>query len=124
MLTDHGVLLFGSLSLCLFLLHHIQRVNRVWKAFGNLPACSLLVSPATIIDRILPRIPFISGGPEFSWKNAYERQSLPREPISYPTHGLRTGIFARSKSDIVQFRSLFPYCIPQLLLADATATKV
>ena len=46
---------------------------------------------------------------------------------SFPTlltvHG-HLGIFAPSKSDIVQIRAVFPCHTPQLLLADATAAKV
>lgn len=34
------------------------------------------------------------------------------------------GVFAASKSDIVQLRSVVPARNPQLLLADATAIKV
>ena len=44
--------------------------------------------------------------------------------IFYTTHGLHVDIFEASKSDIVQLKSLVPYAVPQLLIADATATKV
>ena len=33
-------------------------------------------------------------------------------------------IFAASKSDIIQIRSLIPYSTPPLIIADATAAKV
>jgi cytochrome P450 len=43
----------------------------------------------------------------------------------FPIHlTIHVGTFAASKSDIVVLRSLFPAYRPQLLLADATATKV
>jgi hypothetical protein len=86
MLTDHGVLLFGSLLLCLFILHHIRRVTRVWQAFGSLPAYSLLISPIHPLNRLLPRIPRISDGGNFGWRNVYERQDLPGGHFSNPTH--------------------------------------
>jgi len=44
--------------------------------------------------------------------------------FSYPTNGPCLDVFAASKSDIVQLRSVFPDCTPRLLLADATAVKV
>jgi len=124
MVTDHQVLLFGPLLLCLFLLHRIRRVKQDWQTLGNLPVYSILVSPIDVLGRILPRIPWISDGSDFSWKNVYESRSLPRGRFSYLAHRPPLGVFAASKSDIVQFRSLFPYSTPQLLLADATAAKV
>jgi hypothetical protein len=83
MLTDQRVLPFGSLLLCLFLLYRIQRVKQVWQAFGNLPAYTIPVSPLSTLGRMLPRIPWISSGFDFSWRNPYERQPLPR--LSPPT---------------------------------------
>jgi hypothetical protein len=124
MLTDHMVLLSGALLLCLFFLHHIQWVNKARKALRNTPAYSLLVSPTAGIARILPRIQWVSGGPDFRWRNVYECQALSKVRFYCPAHGMHAGVFATSKSDIVQIRSLFPYGIPQLLLADATAIKV
>jgi len=126
MLPDRGVLLFGPLLICLVFLHRIQRVKQVWGAFGDLPAYSRLVSPTTFFSRLLPRIPRISDGVDFSWRKVYERQPLPRVPFSYFAYGfcICLGVFEASKSDIVQLRALFPECKPQLLLADATATKV
>ena len=78
MLTDHDLLLFGSLLLCLLLLSCIRRVKQDWQAFGNLPAYSVLVSPIDILSRVLPRIPHVSDGRDWSWRNVYERQSIPR----------------------------------------------
>jgi hypothetical protein len=124
MLADQNVLLFGSLLLGLFLLHRIQQVKQVWQAFGNLPAHFILVSPLEDLSRILPRIPWISDRPGFSWKNVHERQLHPRVSIFYLAHSPHLDVFAASNSDIVQLRSLFPCSIPQLLLADATAAKV
>ena len=86
MVTDHQVLLFGSLVLSLFLLHRIWRVKQVWQAFGNLPAYSILVSPIDVISRLVPPIPRISDGKDFSWKNVYERQPLPRVWFSCSAH--------------------------------------
>src|SRR6267154_2408250 len=106
MLTDHEVLLFASLLLSLLFLHHIRRVKQVWQAFGDLPAITLLLSPTAIFDVLLPRIPWIAGGPDFSWRNAYERQ-FPGVWFSYLAHRLYIGVFAASKSDTVQLRSLF-----------------
>jgi hypothetical protein len=77
MLPDRGVLLFGSLLLCLFLFHRIRRVRQVWKAFGSLPAYSTLVSPITVFSLILPRIPRIIDGTDFGWRDVHERQPLP-----------------------------------------------
>ena len=124
MLTDHGVLLIGSLLLCLFFLHRLQQVIQAWQAFGGLPAYSILVSPISIITRFLPRIPWISHGVDFGWRNAYERRAYSRVLSWYPTHGLYLGVFSASSSDIVQLRSVFPNYRPQLLLADATPAKV
>ncbi len=124
MLTDQKSFLLGPLLLCLFLLHRIQRIKQVWRAFGNLPAHFVLVSPLNILSRLLPRIPWISAGLDFSWENVYEGQLLPRVSLSYTAHSPCLGFFAASKSDIVHLRSLFPGIIPQLLLADATAAKV
>ena len=42
----------------------------------------------------------------------------------YLAHGPYIGIFAASNSDIIQLQSVLPFGVPQLLLADATATKV
>ena len=77
MLTDHGTLLFAAIPLCLFFLHRIQQIKSVWQALQNLPSYSLLVSPPTIIYNLVPRIPWISGGDGFVWRNNYERQVLP-----------------------------------------------
>lgn len=123
MLTDQKVLLFGSLLLCLFL-YRIRRIKQVWQAFGNLPAHCVLVSPLNILSRLLPRIPWISDGLNFSWENVHERQLLPKPLLSYIAHGPCLGFFATSKSDIVQVWSLFPGNTPQLLVADAAAAKV
>jgi hypothetical protein len=82
MLADQGHLL-ALFLLYLFLLHRVQRVKKVWQAFGDLPAHTVLVSPVTIFSRILPRIPWISGGADFSWRNVYERMALLR--IAFPT---------------------------------------
>jgi cytochrome P450 len=41
-----------------------------------------------------------------------------------PAHCLCLGVFAASNSDVIHLRSLVPYNIPQLLIADATASKV
>ena len=46
---------------------------------------------------------------------------------SFPTKltiHIPLGVFAASKSDIVQLRSIFPCRAPELLVADATAAKV
>ena len=77
MLTNHGVLLLGLLLLCLFLLPRIQRIKHAWQAFVNLPAYSVLVSPISMLGRILPRIPWISDGTGFNWRNPYECEVLP-----------------------------------------------
>lgn len=124
MLTGHEALLFGSLLLCLFLLHHIRRVKQDWQAFGNLPAYSVLVSPIDILSRVLPHIPQVSDGRDWGWKNVYERQYIPRVRYSLPAQSPCLGVFAASKSDIVQIRSIIPDSTPQLILADATAAKV
>ena len=77
MLTDHKVLLLGCLLFCLFFLNRIRRVRHIWKPFGSLPAYSTLVSPVTIYGRMLPRLPGISAGADFIWRNVYERKHLP-----------------------------------------------
>jgi hypothetical protein len=100
MLTEHGVLLFGSLLLSLLLLHHIQRLRQVWRALGNLPAHYLLVSPSTPLGFVLPRIPQVSGGADFGWRNVYERKALPGVWFSYPAHGPWKG-FSRHSSPIL-----------------------
>ena len=124
MLTDHKFLLSGSLLLFLFLLNHIRRVKRAWKAFGNLPSYTVFISPVDALGRILPRIPWISDGIEYSWTGVYERQLLPSVRFSSSPHASCLGVFAASESDIVQLRSLLPDATPRLLLADATAIKV
>ena len=83
MLTDHGSLLFGSLLLFLFFLHRTLRVKQNWQALGSLPAHSVLVAPLEILNRILPRVPGIAYGAEWSWKNVYERQPLPKVQFPY-----------------------------------------
>jgi hypothetical protein len=123
MLVDRSGLLFGSLLLCLFLLHRIRRAKQASQAFGNLPAYFLPVSPVDFLSRVLPRIPWISGGRDYSWEDVYGRQFLPKSLVSCPAHSLCLGVFAASHSDIY-FRSLFPRDTQQLLLADATAAKV
>ena len=77
MLTDHGALLFAAIPLCLLFLHRIQQIKNAWQAFENIPSYSLLVSPATAIYDIVARIPWISGGDGFVWRNSYERLVLP-----------------------------------------------
>jgi hypothetical protein len=124
MLTDQKVLLFGPLLFSLFLFHHIQRVKQVWQAFGDLPTYSIVVSPLNLLSRLLPRIPWVSDGINFSWENVYERQPLPRLSFSYTAHSPCPGVFAASNSDIVHLRSLFPSKTPHLLVADATTAKV
>jgi hypothetical protein len=76
MSTDREIILFASLLLCLFLLRHIQQIKKVWQAFGDVPAYLFLVSPIFPLHRLLPRIPWISAGVDFSWRNVYERRAL------------------------------------------------
>jgi hypothetical protein len=78
MLTDHGILLFASLLLGLFLLHRIRQIKQVWKAFEDLPAYPLPISPACTLNVLARHIPWISGGEDFGWRNAHERQVLSR----------------------------------------------
>lgn len=127
MLTDNGVLLFGSLLLCLLFLHRALQVKRDWQALGSLPIHSVLISPLFILNRALPRIPVITYGSEWTWRDAYKSQPPPKARFPYPAHIPYIScldIFAASKSDIIQIRSLFPYSTPQLIIADATAAKV
>ena len=125
MLTDQGVLLFGSLLLFLFFLHRIQRVKQVWQALGNLPTHSIVISPLEVLGGLLPRIPWISDGRDFVWENVYERQPFNyQSTLSHPAHSPCPGVFAASNSEIVHLRSLFPCDAPHLLIADATAAKV
>jgi hypothetical protein len=124
MLTDQKVLLLGPLLFSLFLLHRFRRVKQVWQAFGDLPTYSIVVSPLNLLSRLLPRIPWVTDGLNFSWENVYERRHLPRLSFSYTAHNPCLGVFAASNSDIVHLRSLFPSKTPQLLVADATAAKV
>src|SRR5258706_7017391 len=77
-LTDHKVLLLAFALLCLVVFRRVQRVKQVWKAPGNLPVIFIFVSPTSIFGRLLPRIPWISPGVSFNWRNAYERQPLLR----------------------------------------------
>ena len=79
MLTDYKVPLLGCLFFCLFFLHRVQRIRQVWQPFGSLPTYSVLVSPITAYGRLLPRLPWISAGADFNWRNVYERQPLPVE---------------------------------------------
>jgi len=124
MLTDHGILLFASLLLGLLFLHRLQQIKQVWQAFGNIPSYFLPISPASPFSLVAARISWISGGEDFVWRNGYERQDPHEVYCSYSAHGLYIGIFAASNSDIVHMRSLSPFGVPLLLLADATATKV
>ena len=124
MLTDHKFLLSGSLLLSLFLLNHIRRVKRAWQAFGNLPSYTVLVCPFEALGYVLPRIPWISAGIDFSLTDVYERQLLPSAQCSSSPHASCLGVFAASEPDIVQLRSILPDATPRLLLADATAIKV
>ena len=125
MLTDQKVLLVGSFLFCSSILYRIRRVKQVWQAFETLPTHSILVSPLSILSRILPRIPWISDGRNFSWENVYERQPIPSTVFFSGSHYISClGVFAASNSDFVQLRSLFPSNTPQLVLADATAAKV
>ena len=86
MVTDHKALLFGSFVLSLFLLHRIWRIKQIWQAFGDLPAYSIFVSPIHVLSRLIPRIPWISEGKDFSWRNIYEGQPLPRAQFSCAAH--------------------------------------
>ena len=76
MLTDPRVLLLGPILLCLVSFRRIQRVKQAWHALGSVPAYSIFVSPISIYGRFLPRIPWISAGVDFTWRDAYERQPL------------------------------------------------
>ena len=81
MLTDNGILLFAPPLLCLFLFYRAQQIRKIWQAFGNLPSLFVLISPATVITFIAPRIRWISGG-DFTWRNSYESQDLPGASFS------------------------------------------
>jgi hypothetical protein len=85
MLTDQKVLLLGPLLFSLFLLHRFRRVKQVWQAFGDLPTYAVVVSPLNLLSRLLPRIPWVSDGIDFSWENVYERQPL--SGLSFFPHG-------------------------------------
>lgn len=85
MLTDRRALLLGFLLLCLFILHRIRRVRQVWRAFGDLPTYTRLVSPLSVLGILLPRIPLISDGWGFSTKNVHERQPLRFLDYYFPT---------------------------------------
>ena len=124
MLTDYKFLFLVSILPFLVVFRRIRQVKQAWQVFGDLPAYFIFVSPVSIFSRLLPRIPRISPGADFNWENAYERQPLLTVQSPYPAQGPCLDIFAASKSDIVQLRSLFPNYVPQLLLADATAAKV
>jgi hypothetical protein len=76
MSTDHGIMLFASLLLFVFLFRGIQKIKKVWQAFGGIPAYLFLVSPTFPLDRLLPRIPWITAGVDFGWRNVYEREAL------------------------------------------------
>jgi hypothetical protein len=78
MSTDRGIILIASLLLCLFFFHRIQQIKKVWQAFGDVPAHLSLVSLIFPLHRFLPRIPWISAGVDFGWRNAYERRALLR----------------------------------------------
>ena len=123
MLAVHKVLLFGAFLLCLSFYRRFQRLKRVWRFAGNVPAYFVLISPFTPVNDLLPRIPLIVEGPDFSWRDVYERESLHSFP-AYLTVHVYLGIFMASKSDIVQLRSVFWFRVPRLLVADATAVKV
>lgn len=123
MTTGARLLVLGPLVLCLFCLRRFHRAKQAWKPFGNLPAYSIFVSPIGIFGRFFPRIPWISAGADFSWRNVYKRQHFPRFSFLVVSRPI-IDAFATSKSDIVLLRSLYPSGNPQLLLADATATKV
>ena len=81
MLTDNRSLLFAPPLFCLFLFYRVQQIRKVWQAFENLPALFVLISPATILSTIAPRIRWISGG-NFTWRNSYESQDLPGVSVS------------------------------------------
>jgi hypothetical protein len=83
MLTDQK-LLFGSLLLGLFLFHRIRRVKQIWQSFANTPTYSIVISPLDLRSRVLPRIPWISDGTDFSWEDVYGRQFLPKLQFSCP----------------------------------------
>ena len=79
MLTGLELLLIpGSLILCFLCLRRVQRAKHAWQRFRNLPAYSIFVSPIGIFGRFFPRIPCISAGADFNWRNVYQRQPLPR----------------------------------------------
>jgi len=124
MLTDQKFILIGPLLFSLFLLYRFQQVKQVWQAFGNLPTYSRVIASTSPLTILLPRIPWISDGISFSWENVYERQPLSGLSFSDTAHSPCLGVFAASKSDIVHLRSFFPSRSPQLLVADATASKV
>ena len=123
MLSDPKVPLYGSLLLLLAILYRIKRAKQVWQAFDDLPAHSKPLSPLNILSRSLPRIPWISDGMEFSGEAIYERQPVPVYVFLFRSCPC-LGVFATSNSDIIQIRSLHSCYTPQLMLADATATKV
>jgi hypothetical protein len=73
MSTDHGIILFASLLLCLFVFRRAQQIKKAWQAFGDHPAYLALVSLTSTLNRLLPRIRWISAGGDFGWRNVYER---------------------------------------------------
>ena len=83
MLTGREVLLFGSLVPFLFFLRRIRRIKQDWKALGSIPTDSVLVAPLDFLSNVVPRVPWISYGGDWSWRNAYERQPLPK--TRFPT---------------------------------------
>lgn len=102
MLTDREVLLLGSLllGLLLFFLRRVQQVKKTWQPFENLPAQSVFISPIGIVGRFFPRIPWISAGADFNWRNVYESQ------LPFQT----TGFLLSSRSLSRRLRSIQVRC--------------
>ena len=73
--TPSVTLVVGIPLLSLALLWRLRRFIDTFGNFNHLPIYSALVSPLYPLGRTLPRIPWVTAGPTFGWRDAYECKS-------------------------------------------------
>ncbi|KAI0064392.1 cytochrome P450 [Artomyces pyxidatus] len=91
-------------AIALFIVQRILEFRKTIKDVGSLPGIRVLISPATIISNLMPRIPYITTGQNSAFKKKY-------------------GLFVESGWDAFTVISALPRTSAIVVLADPNAIK-